>query len=440
MRAENTVKLQHDVMKLAPIDEPICAIVKAPPSKSYTHRALIVSALADGESLITNPLLAEDTQLTLQALKDLGVVIENEGTGIKVKGTNGKLTAHRKEIMLNNSGTSFRLLLSVASLATDEVILTGNNLLCQRPILDLVEALNNLGVKCRYLRKNGFPPVAVKSRLKGGFTSIRSDKSSQYLSSILLCSPYALTDVTIESSTKIRSKPYVTLTLDVMEKFGVTPIIHEETYTISTEEVYTARNYAIEGDYSSASYFFAIAAVLGGQITVKGLNPNSKQADRIFLNFLEKMGCKITYHEDAVTVQRSLDEPMKGIDVDLSNSPDIVQTLAVVAAFASTPTSIRNISHLKYKEINRLTSTAKELEKIGSEVDITNEDMKINPICLPRQAIIETYNDHRMAMAFSIAALKLPKIMIKNPICVQKSFPTFFQILHQLYNQREEAK
>ena len=274
MRAENTVKLQHDVMKLATIDEPICAIVKAPPSKSYTHRALIVSALADGESLITNPLLAEDTQLTLQALKDLGVVIENEGTGIKVKGTNGKLTAHRKEIMLNNSGTSFRLLLSVASLATDEVILTGNNLLCQRPILDLVEALNNLGVKCRYLRKNGFPPVAVKSRLKGGFTSIRSDKSSQYLSSILLCSPYALTDVTIESSTKIRSKPYVTITLDVMEKFGVTPIIHEESYTISTEEVYTARNYAIEGDYSSASYFFAIAAVLGGQITVKGLNPN----------------------------------------------------------------------------------------------------------------------------------------------------------------------
>lgn len=412
-----------EIIPISNIDARVCV----PGSKSLTHRAFIVAALANGKSHLENILYAEDTMHTVSALKQMGVEIEINGKTATIIGRAGKFSAPKKEIYLGNSGTSMRLLTAICALGQGRFVLTGDSRMKQRPIGDLLDALALLGVSAYSIDKNGCPPVAIEAMgIMGGNTRIETSISSQFLSGLLLAAPYAKNDVTIEVIGHLPSKPYVDLTLKIVEDFGVK--VHYEDYKyffIPSGQLYKARDYTIEGDLSSASYFFAAAAILGGKVTVSPINIDSKQPDIGFLGILKEMGCKIMAKRGEVTV---IGGDLRGICVDMNAMPDLVPTLAVVASFAKGETIIKNVAHLRAKECDRLSAIAKELAKMDIKID-EREDSLIIKGGSPKGVIIETYNDHRIAMGFAIAGLKVPGIKIINPACVNKSFPEFWDIL-----------
>ena len=403
--------------------------VTAPPSKSYTHRAIIIASLAKGTSTISNALAAEDIDHTINACRSFGSEIKRKGDKLFIKGTGGNLTIKEKNIFIGNSGTTIRLMVSVAALADGEVVFDGTERMRERPVKDLLDALNQLGVKAESLKNNGCPPVRISSHgLKGGDVSISGNVSSQYISSLLIASPYAKEDTTINIIGNLKSKPYIDITIDMMKKFGVKVEENNKQFFIPHNQHYSAINYDVEGDFSSASYFFAAAAVCGSTVSVKNLNKNSVQGDKIFLDLLERMGCRVSYNEK-ITVFGS--KKLKPLDVDMGNYPDIVQTLAAVAAYADGTTKIRNIEHLKYKETDRINAPANELRKMNIPVEVGNY-LKITGGKL-KGAEIESYNDHRMVMSFSVAALGAEgKTVIKGAECVEKSFPNFFDEFKKL--------
>lgn len=415
-----------EINPISKIDARVCI----PGSKSLTHRAFIVAALANGKSHLENILCAEDTMLTASALNQMGVDIKIDGKTATVIGRAGKIFAPKKEIYLGNSGTSMRLLTAISALGDGRFILTGDSRMKQRPIADLLDALSLLGVSAYSIDKSGCPPVAIEAKgIMGGRTGIKTNISSQFLSGLLLAAPYAKNDVIIEVIGNLPSKPYIDLTLKAMEDFGVR--INYEDYKhffIPSRQVYKARDYTIEGDLSSASYFFAAAAVLKGKVTVFPIDIDSKQPDIEFLGILEEMGCKAVAKQREVTV---IGGDLKGISVDMNAMPDLVPTLAVVAAFVKGDTIIKNVAHLRAKECDRLSAIATELMNMGIEIE-EKEDGLIIKGGSPKGAIIETYNDHRIAMSFAIAGLKVPGIKIINPACVNKSFPEFWDILESL--------
>ncbi|MBI2430552.1 MAG: 3-phosphoshikimate 1-carboxyvinyltransferase [Candidatus Levybacteria bacterium] len=368
----------------------ISGTITAPPSKSITHRAIIMASLAHGKSVIKNALLSDDTKYTIKALRQLGVRIKPKGETITITGTNGKLTAPKKPVFVGNSGSTLRMLTAVASLAKGNTILTGEKRLQKRPMQDLHDALK---------------------QMEGGIVTIDGSKSSQYISALLLISPFAKKTVEIIVEGNLRSKPYVALTLNVMKTFGVEVKNKDfKKFIVKAGQVYKSQTYKIEGDYSSASYFFAAAAITNGKVTVKNLKPNSAQGDRYFLDLLQKMGSSI----------------------DMNDYPDIVQTMAIVAAFALGKTTIKNIGHLKDKETDRITATAKELRKMGITVKATNDKLIIEG-GKPKGATIQTYNDHRMAMSFAIAGLGAKgQTIIQNAKAVNKSYPNFWKDLKSI--------
>lgn len=415
-----------EISPISKIDAKVCV----PGSKSLTHRAFIVAALANGKSHLENILYAEDTMLTASALNQMGVDIKIDGKTATVIGRAGKIFAPKKEIYLGNSGTSMRLLTAISALGDGRFILTGDSRMKQRPIADLLDALNLLGVSAYSIDKSGCPPVAIEAKgIMGGRTGVKTNISSQFLSGLLLAAPYAKNDVIIEVIGNLPSKSYIDLTLKVMEDFGVR--INYEDYKhffIPSRQVYKARDYTIEGDLSSASYFFAAAAILKGKVTVFPIDIDSKQPDIGFLGILEEMGCKAVAKQREVTV---VGGDLKGISVDMNAMPDLVPTLAVVAAFAKGDTIIKNVAHLRAKECDRLSAIATELMNMGVKVEEKEDGLIIKGGGL-EGAIIETYNDHRIAMSFAIAGLKVPGIKIINPACVNKSFPEFWDILESL--------
>ncbi len=415
-----------EINPISKIDARVCI----PGSKSLTHRAFIVAALANGKSHLGNILYAEDTMLTASALNQMGVNIKIDGKTATVIGRAGKIFAPKKEIYLGNSGTSMRLLTAIFALGDGRFILTGDSRMKQRPIADLLDALNPLGVSAYSIDKSGCPPVAIEAKgIMGGRTGIKTNISSQFLSGLLLVAPYAKNDVIIEVIGYLPSKSYIDLTLKVMEDFGVR--IDYEDYKhffIPSRQVYKARDYTIEGDLSSASYFFAAAAILKGKVTVFPIDIDSKQPDIGFLGILEEMGCKAVAKQREVTV---VGGDLKGISVDMNAMPDLVPTLAVVAAFAKGDTIIKNVAHLRAKECDRLSAIATELKNMGIEIEEKGDGLIIKGGGL-EGAIIETYNDHRIAMGFALAGLKVPGIKIINPACVNKSFPEFWDILESL--------
>lgn len=415
-----------EISPISKIDAKVCV----PGSKSLTHRAFIVAALANGESHLENILYAEDTMLTASALNQMGVNIRIDGKTATVVGRAGKIFAPKKEVYLGNSGTSMRLLTAISALGDGRFILTGDSRMKQRPIADLLDALNLLGVSAYSIDKSGCPPVAIEAKgIMGGRTGIKTNISSQFLSGLLLVAPYAKNDVIIEVIGNLPSKPYIDLTLKVMEDFGVR--IDYEDYKhffIPSRQVYKARDYTIEGDLSSASYFFATAAILKGKVTVFPIDIDSKQPDIGFLGILEEMGCKAMAKQSEVTV---IGGDLKGVSVDMNAMPDLVPTLAVVASFAKGDTIIKNVAHLRAKECDRLSVIATELMNMGVKVEEKEDGLIIKGGDL-EGAIIETYNDHRIAMSFAIAGLRVPGIKIINPACVNKSFPEFWDILENL--------
>ncbi|GAB6284874.1 MAG: 3-phosphoshikimate 1-carboxyvinyltransferase [Methanoregula sp.] len=402
--------------------------VAAPPSKSYTHRAFVTAALGKGESTIRFPLLADDTLFTMQALTRLGVPVTHTAERVTIRGCDGQFDAGKDTTLdLGNSGTSLRLLTTLALLARDPVTLTGNARMQKRPIGHLTDALRTLGGQITFLQDEGYPPFTVSGTLSGGPATIDGSVSSQFISSILIAAPYAAREIDLVVSTPPASRSYLDITLEVMRAFGAE--ITRQAYTqfrVSTHHRYESRIYAIEGDYSSASYFFAMAAICGGKSTVTRLNPASAQGDRAFLDALTRMGCSVRYDKDAVSVERII--PLKGITVDMSAAPDTVQTLCMVAAVAGTPTTITGISHLKFKESDRILSTAENLRRLGGDVTCGNDWIMIRPAPL-HGGTIDPLADHRTAMSFAILGLGIGGVTILDTDCVTKSFPAFWDIL-----------
>ena len=408
----------------------INSTVKIPGSKSLTHRALIAAGLAGGKSRLKSILSSDDTLYTASTLKSLGIKIEFDQQDAIVYGNGGVFdpVTETQEINLGNSGTSYRLLLSVAALAHGRYVFTGTERMKQRPVAYLGDALKTLGVDVNYLEKDGFPPVFLNaSGINGGKVIIPGDISSQYISSLLLSGPLAQKDVNIEISGELVSRPYIDLTLDVMNAFGV--IVEHDNYQlfrVPSGQVYKAREYVVEGDASSASYFWGAAAVTGGIVKTENVYPdNTRQGDMRLLNIFEKMGCSIKRENDSVTVTGGT---LKGIDVDMGSMPDMVPTLAAAALFAEGKTTIYNVSHLKHKESDRIADTAKELRKIGARVDELDDGLVIFGGEKLSGAEIDPHDDHRLAMSFAMAGLKVPGIVILNEGCVNKSFPTFWDL------------
>ncbi len=403
-------------------------VATAPPSKSYTHRALIIGALGSGTTTLLQPLFAQDTRLTIHALRLLGVSITVHPDQIIIEGCSGRFPTRDTTLLnLDNSGTSLRLITSLALLCRHPVILTGSQRMQERPVGPLAQALLSLGGTIDFLKKEGYPPLKVSGHLKGGRVLVDGTISSQFITSLLIAAPCAETEVEVVIPSPPASQSYLDITLEVMQVFGAH--VTRDGYArfwVSNRSPYAGRTYIIEGDYSSSSYFFAIAAICGGRVTVKNLNPDSVQGDRRFLDALRLMGCTVTCSGNAVTVERSGD--LHGITFDMSSSPDTVQTLCMVAAMAKTPTKITGIGHLKFKESDRISGTAERLQALGGNVQAEDDRITIFPTPL-HGAIINPDNDHRTAMSFAVLGLGIGGITIMDAECVSKSFPGFWDIL-----------
>ncbi len=410
------------------------ATITVPGSKSITQRALIAASLADGRSMLRGPLASEDTEYSSTALRALGAQIETEAETWHIDGTGGTIDVPGEPLYLGNNGTATRFLTSVAALAAGEVIIDGDERMQQRPIAPLVEALRGWGVDIESMRGTGCPPLRIRAAgLSGGKTVLAEGKSSQYLSSLLLVAPLARQPAELEVRGEIPSKPYVAMTLEVMAEFGVGV---EAAADFSAFRVapsrYQARDYRIEGDASGASYFWAAAAVAGGRVTVANVPVPSLQGDTMFVPLLARMGCSVQQSDFGITVES--DGRLEGITVDMGAMPDVVPTLAVVAAFAEGETEIGNIAHLRIKESDRLHAVCVELGKIGVRVDEYPDRMVVHGRGGKdlHDAEIETYNDHRMAMSMAVAGLRVPGIRITGEQCVAKSFPDFWQRFSQM--------
>ena len=405
------------------------ATLTLPGSKSYTHRALMAAALAAGESVLTNALAAEDTELTAQALAQLGAGIDWQGTTIRVTGRNGRWLPAALPIYLGNSGTSMRFLTALAALGEGQYLLTGTERLCQRPLGELLEALAQAGVRAVSDRGDGCPPVRVTGGLTGGRTQLSGGTSSQYLSALLFIGPLAPAGLAIDITGELVSRPYVDLTLEVLGNFGIS--YYREGYRyfeLPGGQSYLPREYEIEADASSASYFWAAAALTGGRVTITNLSLESSQGDAAFPEVLGRMGCAVESTPAGLTVRGG---PLQGVTVDMATMPDLVPTLAVLAAFAAGDTVITGVAHLRHKESDRLAAVATELAKMGIAVRETADGLIIRG-GTPRGALIHTYNDHRIAMSFAVAGLKTPGVTIEDPECVAKSFPEFWQFFRRL--------
>jgi len=407
--------------------------VRIPGSKSITHRYLIMAALAEGRSQLRNTLWCDDTRYTAMALESLGAQIIHYPEAAEVTGTGGKLDHPSKPIFLDNAGTSMRLLTAVACLARGDCILTGSDRMHRRPIGELLAGLRPLGGVVESLEEIGYPPLHIHGNgLEGGRTLVDASRSSQFVSAILLAAPYASKPVEIEIQGLV-SRPYVDITLDGMSRFGaVASWLDEETLRVEAPGRYQSGNYDVEGDCSSASYFWAAAAITGGRITTLNIVRNSHQGDLAFLELLSQMGCRVEWHDHGVTV---LGGRLRGIEVDMSDMPDMVPTLAVTAAFAEGTTVIGNVGHLRIKESDRLQAVAEGLQRIDVQVDEGQDSLTIRGGS-PVGALIDPHNDHRIAMSFAIAGLVTKGVRVKDETCVDKSFPEFWDTFEELYKSK----
>jgi 3-phosphoshikimate 1-carboxyvinyltransferase len=402
--------------------------IRVPGSKSLTNRALIVAAMADGPSTLTGALDSEDTRVMVEALRALGISVDHdpETAVIRIQGCGGRFPAREASLKLANSGTSLRFLAAMLATGQGTYHLDGTARMGQRPVSDLLLALNGLGASARSDLGTGCPPVTIDaSGLDGGYAFVRSDTSSQFLSGLLMALPYAKDTTTVEVQGVLVSQPYVAMTLAVMEAFGVKVVNRKfRRFDVHTAR-YRGRQFAIEPDASAASYFFALAAITGGTITVEGLGSSSIQGDMAFVDILEHMGCTVTREPGRTTVTGG---SLQSVDVDMMAMSDTVMTLAVVALFAGGVSRIRNVAHIRHKETDRIAALATELRKLGARVDEYPDGLVIDPPAPGqlRPARIATYNDHRMAMSFALVGLKVPGITILDPGCVAKTYPRFW--------------
>ena len=411
---------------------PIDARIRPPGSKRITNRALVCAALADGPSTLNGALDSEDTQVMLQALRQLGLSAEHDTAActIRLAGCGGRVPASRADLFLANSGTSIRFLTALCTLGHGTFRLDGTPRMRQRPIQDLLDALAQLGADAASELGTGCPPVVVRARgLAGGIATVAGEISSQFLSGLLMAAPCAARSVALHVAGELVSRPYVDMTLAVMAAFGAE--VEAQGYArflVPAGKHYRAATYAVEPDASAASYFFAAAAVTGGRVTVEGLSRRSLQGDVAFCDCLARMGCEVRYEQNAITV---VGRPLRGIEADMNAISDTVQTLGAVALFARGPTTITGVGHIRHKETDRIAALATELRKLGAAVEERPDGLQIVPGAL-RPAAIDTYDDHRMAMSLAVVGLGVPGVVIRNPGCTAKTYPEFFRDLGRL--------
>jgi 3-phosphoshikimate 1-carboxyvinyltransferase len=411
---------------------PLFASIRPPGSKSITNRAMVCAALAEGCSTLTGALSSEDTYMMAEALRLLGVTVAHDlaTDSIRVFGGGGRLPSPGANLFVGNSGTTIRFLTAVATLGEGTFRLDGSPRMRERPIGDLLAALNQLGADAVCELGNGCPPVRVNARgLPGGKATVAGDISSQYLSGLLMAAPCARRPVELLLEGGLVSKPYVEMTLAVMKSFGVEVQVEDlSRFVISPSKGYVARQYAIEPDASAASYFFAAAAITRGRITVEGLSRKSLQGDVALCDCLKLMGCEVAYSDDEITVTGG---PLRGIDVNMNAISDTVQTLSAVALFADGPTRIHDVANIRHKETDRIRALVTELRKFGAAVEEFDDGLRITPAPL-HGATIDTYNDHRMAMSMALVGLCTPGVAIRDPACTAKTYPEFFRDLARL--------
>lgn len=419
-------------MQINPISHPLNAVVRVPGSKSLTNRALLIASLAQGTTQITNALFSDDSIYFARALQTLGfdVQLDEANHTMTVTGLGGKIPSRKAELFIGNAGTAARFLSAFLTLGNGEYVLDGEPRMRERPIGDLIHALNQLGVEME--SKNNCPPVEIFAKsLYGGKTKIAGNISSQFLSALLMVAPYAQAPIEIELTTDLNSKPYVDMTLAIMRDFGV-KIKRKDysSFTVHPASYSPLSTFQIEPDASAAAYFFAAPAVCGGRVRVQDISSKSVQGDLAFLYVLNQMGCEIKEGRNFIEVTGP--KTLSGVDMDMRDIPDTAQTLAVIAPFAASPTRIRGIASARVKETDRISATCTELKRLGVQVEEHEDGMTIHPCSNIQPASIQTYNDHRMAMAFSLVGLRIPGVTIENPACVSKTFPNYFEALESL--------
>lgn len=423
------VAMNHFTM--TPLKGPLDAKVRVPGSKSLTNRAMVTAALARGTSTLRHVLFADDTVRMMDALRALGFAVRADETAAQavITGGGGHIPATDAHIDCAAAGTVMRFGAALCALGDGRYRLDGVARMRERPVAELVDALRLLGALVEYEGRDGYPPVIVHARgLAGGTVDFDSPPSSQMVSAILLAAPAARSDVMVEIAGELVSKPYVQMTLAVLRAFGAEVIEADgRRFIVPAPQPLKSTEYVIEPDASNASYFLAAPAIAGGRVTVEGLGTNSVQGDARFVDVLERMGCVVTREPTRLTVHGPPDGArLRGIDVDLNDMPDMVQTLAVAALFAEGPTTIRNVANLRLKETDRLAAVATELRRVGAEVDELADGLVMTPPAQIRPATIQTYEDHRMAMSFALLTLAAPGVEIADPSCVGKTFPDFF--------------
>jgi len=421
-------------LTLKPIDK-IEGEINLPGSKSLSNRALLLAALAEGTTTITNLLDSDDTRHMLNALKQLGInyTLSENKTECIVTGNGGAISSDvPQELFLGNAGTAMRPLCAALCLGRGTYVLTGEPRMKERPIGHLVDALRQAGATIEYLENDGYPPLRIESDgLLGGEVSIDGAISSQFLTALLMAAPMAKNDMIINIMGELVSKPYIDITLNIMKAFGV-EVLNDayKTFTIKAGQRYqSVEHFMVEGDASSASYFLAAAAIKGGTVKVTGIGRNSIQGDIEFVNVLEKMGAKVEWNETYVCVTR---DTLHAIDMDFNHIPDAAMTIATTALFIEGTTTLRNIYNWRVKETDRLYAMATELRKVGAEVEEGEDYLKITSPKQLKHATIDTYDDHRMAMCFSLLALDSASVTINEPECTAKTFPNYFDVLKSI--------
>ena len=422
-----------DEIEITPLTGPLDARVVLPGSKSITNRVMVLAALAQGRSVIDSVLLSDDTRYMSDALRVMGfsVEIDESARRMTISGRGGTIPAHGGEIFVGGAGTVMRFIVAMLTLGEGRFRIDGNQRMRQRPMGPQLDAMQRLGASVYSERNNQCPPVIVdasRTRFEGGETSIDARVSSQFVSAVLMPAPIW------KAGLKLRvigdtARPFIDMTLRLMEAWGAHSSAEGETIVVPGGQWYRAQHFVVEPDASSASYFAAAAALVGGKVRIEGLTSNSVQGDIGFLRLLEQMGARVTWHPDHVEVAGT--GPLTGVDVAMNSMPDMVPTLAAIAPFALSPTRIRNVAFIRHHESDRIRALATELRRLGAAVIESEDGLEIAPSAM-HPAVIETYDDHRIAMSFSVTGLKLGGLKIKDPGCVAKTFPDFFDRLAAL--------
>lgn len=416
-------------LSIVPLPAPPNLVWRVPGSKSITNRALVLAALADGESRLEGVLESDDTRHMREALQALGIEIVGTGDTLVVRGGRARLRAPAAPLFVGNSGTTVRFLAALCCLVDGETTLYGDEAMARRPIQVLVDGLRQLGVEIDCA--SGCPPLTIRGgRLRGGSVRMQGDRSSQYFSALLMAAVHAEGEVRIDVEGELVSRPYVDITRRMIGDFGAEVEARADGYDVRPRCGYRPRTYAIEPDASTASYPFALAAASGGCIEVPGLGTEALQGDYAFVDVLEQAGARIERHADRTVVRGT--GTLRGLDVDMRDISDTVMTLAALAPVCSGPLRIRNVANIRIKETDRLAATAAELERLGQKVGTGPDWLAVEPRPL-RAALIRTYQDHRMAMSFSVLGAVRPGIQIEDPACVAKTYPGFFRDLAAVY-------